>query len=195
MSADVFRELSTGKLGVMDADRSYANTPMSDILKEDHPFSVKAFVSHQIEDYAPALVHLADTWDDESVISFAAAHNMPAEIDAVLQYYKNSPKQETQFNRAMAGLDAMGIAALVQDVQWADYCATILDIGGGRGSLLAAILGSAPTITGVLMDLPPVINRTRRLWAEQHPQLAKRVAFVNGSFFDPDAVLFFIIIL
>jgi hypothetical protein len=166
----------------------YANTPMSDILREDHPFSVKAFVGHAIEDCAPALVRLADTWNDESTTPFAAAHNLPSTRDAVWQYYTNSPKQGTQFNRAMTGLDAMSLAALVQDVQWADYCTTILDIGGGRGSLLAAILEAAPSITGVLMDLPPVINQSRQLWAERHPQLADRVSFVGGSFFDADAV-------
>ena len=188
ISADVFREVSTGKPDIEDAERSYANTPMSDILREDHPFSVKAFVSSEIEDYAPALVHLAATWNDESTIPFAAAHNLPSTRDAVSQYYQNSPKQAMQLNRAKEGLDVMGIFALVHDVQWADYCTTILDIGGGRGSLLAAILNDAPAMTGVLMDLPPVISRTRRLWAEQHPQLADRVSFVNGSFFDPDAV-------
>jgi hypothetical protein len=188
ISADVFREVSNGKSGIHDAERSYASTPMSDILRDDHPFSVKPFLGHEFEDFAPALMQLIHSWKDDTVIPFAAAHGIPNTHDAIWQYYKSAPKQEIQFNRAMTGLDAMGVPALVQDVPWSSICSTVVDVGGGRGSLLAAILASSSTLTGVLMDLPSVIDQSQQLWAAQYSHLAGRISFVRGSFFDAGAV-------
>src|SRR5262249_12679636 len=60
---------------------------------------------------------------------------------------------------------------------------TVVDVGGGTGGLLAAILRAHPDVRGVLVDLPATVSRsTARLEAAG---VADRVTTVGRSFFDP----------
>jgi hypothetical protein len=59
---------------------------------------------------------------------------------------------------------------------------TIVDVGGGHGPLLAAVLSAAPDSRGVLYDLPSVVASARPLF-EKHC-VADRVRIAEGSFFD-----------
>ena len=59
---------------------------------------------------------------------------------------------------------------------------TIVDVGGGHGPLLAAILASAPASRGVLYDLPLVVANAPSLLRKQ--DVADRVRIAEGSFFD-----------
>jgi hypothetical protein len=58
----------------------------------------------------------------------------------------------------------------------------IVDVGGGRGELLAAILRAAPESRGVLFDLPPAVELARV--ELERSGLASRCEFVAGNFFD-----------
>ena len=59
---------------------------------------------------------------------------------------------------------------------------TIVDVGGGHGPLLAAILAAAPASRGVLYDLPSVVANAPSLLRKQ--DVADRVRIAEGSFFD-----------
>jgi predicted O-methyltransferase YrrM len=58
----------------------------------------------------------------------------------------------------------------------------IVDVAGGHGSLLAAILEAAPRARGVLVDLAHVTAVARRTLAERG--LAGRAEVVTGSMFE-----------
>src|SRR4051812_18069174 len=60
---------------------------------------------------------------------------------------------------------------------------TVVDVGGGTGSLLAAILCSRPTIHGTLVDLPSTVARASETF--QAAGVADRITAVEQSFFDP----------
>jgi hypothetical protein len=57
----------------------------------------------------------------------------------------------------------------------------VVDVGGGQGAFLAAILAASPETCGVLYDLPEVVGK-------QEPELAAKLGgrcrVVGGSFFD-----------
>jgi hypothetical protein len=57
---------------------------------------------------------------------------------------------------------------------------TIVDVGGGQGELLAAILAAAPNSRGILYDLPRVVASAPRMLSD----VADRVCLAEGSFFD-----------
>jgi hypothetical protein len=57
---------------------------------------------------------------------------------------------------------------------------SVVDIGGGFGALLTAVLQRNPDPRGVLFDLPHVIAQARTRF---DPALASRVEFVPGDFF------------
>jgi|SRR5262245_25733757 len=59
---------------------------------------------------------------------------------------------------------------------------TIVDVGGGQGWLLSAILRAVPAARGVLVDVPRVIETARALLAERG--VADGCKLVGGSFFE-----------
>jgi hypothetical protein len=64
-----------------------------------------------------------------------------------------------------------------------DSVHTVVDVGGGMGSLLAEILRARPTVRGTLVDLPPTVARSGEIF--QAAGVAERVTTVGQSFFDP----------
>ena len=60
---------------------------------------------------------------------------------------------------------------------------TVVDVGGGTGSLLAEILRARPAVRGTLVDLPPTVARSDEIF--QAAGVAERVTTVGQSFFDP----------
>jgi SAM-dependent methyltransferase len=59
----------------------------------------------------------------------------------------------------------------------------VVDVGGGTGALLAAILRARPTLRGTLVDLPATVARASATF--QAAGVTERVAAVAQSFFDP----------
>ncbi len=60
---------------------------------------------------------------------------------------------------------------------------TVVDVGGGTGALLAAILRARLTVRGTLVDLPRTVAQSGEMF--QAAGLASRVTAVGQSFFDP----------
>jgi hypothetical protein len=59
---------------------------------------------------------------------------------------------------------------------------TIMDVGGGRGALLAAILRANPAVSGVLVDLPSTVAGAGPIF--ESAGVADRCTVVGGSFFE-----------
>jgi len=60
---------------------------------------------------------------------------------------------------------------------------TVMDVGGGSGSLLAEILRAHPDIQGILVDFPKTVARAAQTF--QAAGVADRVQIIGQSFFDP----------
>jgi SAM-dependent methyltransferase len=60
---------------------------------------------------------------------------------------------------------------------------TVVDVGGGTGALLAALLRVHPAVRGTLVDLPPTVARSCEIF--QAAGVADRVTTVGQSFFRP----------
>ena len=78
------------------------------------------------------------------------------------------------FDRAMAGgkqLSAERLAAL----EWDDGT-VVVDVGGGNGALLVALLQSRPELRGIVLDLPETVR--------DEDALGPNIEFVEGSFFE-----------
>lgn len=73
---------------------------------------------------------------------------------------------------------APGVAALTT---W-DGASHVVDVGGGDGAALVAILGAHPHMTGTLVELAGPIGGAARRFADAG--LASRTTLVEGSFFD-----------
>jgi C-methyltransferase len=85
------------------------------------------------------------------------------------------------FNEAMTSVSELATASIVAGYDFRPY-PTIVDVGGGHGHLLAAILAATPTAHGVLYDLPQVVAGAPALL--QQRGVEERVRIEEGSFFD-----------
>jgi hypothetical protein len=60
---------------------------------------------------------------------------------------------------------------------------TVVDVGGGTGSLLAEVLRARPEVRGILVDLPSTVARSGEVFMAAG--VTERVTVVGQSFFDP----------
>jgi hypothetical protein len=73
------------------------------------------------------------------------------------EYLDTNPELAAVFNDAMTSMSAMSTDPVVAVFDFSGF-RRIVDVGGGHGSLLAAVLQSAPDAHGVLFDLPSVVE-------------------------------------
>ncbi|MGH3032494.1 MAG: methyltransferase, partial [Gaiellaceae bacterium] len=96
------------------------------------------------------------------------------------EYLTANPEARTRFNRFMEG----GKDTLAEALAGADWRGdeTVVDVGGGNGALVLALLERRPGLSGVVFDLPSVAAEAEeRIRAAG---LAARCRAVGGSFFE-----------
>jgi hypothetical protein len=90
----------------------------------------------------------------------------------IWDYYRDHPDEGAAFAGAMSGVAAT-IAGQVAERADVRECRRIVDVGGGHGTLLRALLATAPQAHGVVLDLPEVVRIA---------PAAERIEFVAGDF-------------
>ena len=60
---------------------------------------------------------------------------------------------------------------------------TVVDVGGGTGTLLAAVLKAQPHVRGTLVDLPRTVGRSGSVF--DAAGVSDRASVSGQSFFDP----------
>jgi O-methyltransferase/methyltransferase family protein len=89
-------------------------------------------------------------------------------------WLEEAPAERAAFDAAMAGgkdRPAERLAALA----WREG-EVVVDVGGGNGALLQALVGRRPELRGIVFDLPETVRDEAALGA--------RIEFVAGSFFE-----------
>jgi O-methyltransferase domain/Dimerisation domain len=162
-------------LGVFEetAPRQFGPTRLSDALRSDTPHSLRylalAFAGPAYRAWAEAAQSFRT-----GLPTFDHVFGTP-----FFDYLSEHPEDAENFDRAMAG-GARARAAAVADYDWGDV-ATVVDVGGGTGSLLASILDGNRELQGVVFDLPHVADKATA--AFEAAGLAGRARAVGGNFF------------
>src|SRR3954469_3243009 len=99
----------------------------------------------------------------------------------VWDYYAANPNQGVRFDAAMASITGRLAEAVVSSYDFSGFT-RVVDVGGGDGTLLAAILRSAPSVRGVLFDVPAVVGRAKP--ALESAGVLDRTELVGGDFRD-----------
>lgn len=156
----------------------FANTPVSDFFR-DQPGGLR---------------DAALFWGGEHLLKSAAelGHSVKTGESSFEHVYGESfwdrmrrrPEEYEMFNRALASLRSDEHQRIAEAYDWSGVD-TVVDVGGGAGSLLAAIIEANPDRHGVLVDLPEVLPDAERLLTERG--VLDRCELVGGSFFDPIA--------
>lgn len=76
------------------------------------------------------------------------------------------PEQERIFNAAMARRGAVQAAVLL-DSGTLDGVSSVVDVGGGRGAMLAELLEARPQLTGAVADRPSVAEEATSFLADR----------------------------
>lgn len=148
----VLRALSAVGVFAQTGPRSFANTPVSELLRRDRPDSLNAMarwinsptgweawgaLDHTVKTGEPATAHL---WGEDIFHYMASAR----------------PDDFAVFNDAMTSFSMWTASAVVESYDFAGL-EQLVDVGGGHGALLAHVLARHTSLTGVLFDLPDVV--------------------------------------
>jgi ubiquinone/menaquinone biosynthesis C-methylase UbiE len=99
----------------------------------------------------------------------------------MFEYLASNPGANDLFNDAMSSNTSRDADAVVGACEFGDD-ETIVDVAGGHGALLAAILAAAPEAGGVLFDLPHVLAGARETLRSRG--VADRCRLVEGDMFE-----------
>jgi hypothetical protein len=123
-----------------------------------------------------------DRWTDLlfSVQTGEPAFRKQAGADGPFGGIGADPELAALFDEAMADWTKHVAVAAVAAYDFARF-GTIVDVGGGNGTLLAGILGVTSGPRGIVFDLPHVVQRAQAYLAEMG--VADRCTAVGGDFF------------
>jgi hypothetical protein len=96
------------------------------------------------------------------------------------EYYAKHPEDGEHFSRAMSGLSGQATGPALASY---DFSAALklVDVGGAHGALLRGILDKYRQASGVLFDLPHVVEGSKK--EVERAGLAGRIEVVGGDFF------------
>jgi SAM-dependent methyltransferase len=167
ISRGVFRQRRDGR---------YELTPLAESLRSDAEVSVRGFAR-----FLGSPQHREHWSHFTDAVRTGRAVVPELRGKPMFEYLADEPEFAEIFNDAMTSGSEVAIAAVTGGFDFSRYD-TIVDVGGGHGRLLAAILEAAPRARGILFDLPQVVAGAPAVLAERHVQ--DRVEVVPGSFFD-----------
>ena len=166
MTIDICRQLDDG---------SYELTPTGALLRTDVANSLRSWTIYSGGS-------LWSVWGNllHSVMTGEAARTSATGSD-LFGHLEADPQAAATFYQAMVELTRLDAAAIVRAYNFSRM-KRVVDVGGGYGELLAAILMACSDTCGVLFDRPHAIENARPRM--QDASVADRCEFVVGDFFE-----------
>jgi len=171
----VLRVLVSVGIFTQDAQQRFALTPRAAWLRTNVPGSLRSMAVYCGAPW------IWQAWGQllEGVrtgqTAFDLVHGVP-----LFTYLEQHPEAAAVFNQYMVEMGDHRHAALAAAYDFAGMH-LVVDVGGGHGAALSAILQANPTLRGLLFDLPPVAAG-----AKEHlvaAGVADRCDTVGGDFF------------
>lgn len=176
----VLRHLAGIDVVTRDSFGTYELTPRGAVLREDHPSGLRALLD---EDRAIGRADLAFVQLLHSVRTGEAA--FPRQFGRDFWPDLAADAARTASYDAQMGRDVAAWApAVVAALDWSEF-GHVVDVGGGNGTLLAAILTAHPSLHGTVFDQPGTVAALATLRAAG---VGDRSDVVGGSFFDDGAI-------
>ncbi len=141
-----------------EGGRRFALTPVGESLRSDVPGSLRGWAAFVGRPY------FREAWSqlEHSIRTGENAFQYVHGTD-VWSYRAERPEESVIFDLAMEALTGASNRALLDAYDFSRF-GTVIDIGGGNGVLLAALLTEYPTMQGIVFDQPHVVaNSEARL--------------------------------
>jgi len=156
-------------------DRHFALTPPAELLRSDHPQSVRDTVVWMADPFhfniAAELLHFVRTGQP----TVEHVTGKPA-----FEYFASNRIEFDRFHLAMTNLSAIAVDAALEAYDFSPFD-TIVDVGGGHGFAICSILQKYPRMHGVLFDLKDIVPGADKRIHELG--LKERCRTVSGDFF------------
>lgn len=174
----ILRALASVGVFAETKNRRFKLTPLAATLRTDVPASMHGWALMINENWGwdswKELLHGAKTGE----MPFLKAHGIP-----IFEYFEKHPEDLQVFGESMTSLSRSENPTVPAAYKFSGI-RTLVDVGGGHGSLLATILKANPKLKGVLYDQPSVIARAEK---DQHVTakgIKERCRLESGNFFE-----------
>lgn len=163
---DAVVEVAPGRFALTESGRT---------LRRDDPSGTHALVQLINE---PAFTRAWARLEDQlrtGEIAFDSANGMP-----LFAQLASDPELSALFNKAMGSWTVRSTAPLAERGRFGRF-GKVVDVGGGDGSLLAAVLAAHPSLRGIVFDTPEGADRASSTL--ETAGVADRCAVETGDFF------------
>ncbi len=171
----VLRALASAGIFEETANRRFRNTPASDLLRKSNPHGLY-WMARWISEPGHLRVY-ADIMYSMKTGKPAFDHTMGKPC---FEYFPTDAPLNELFNNAMRSFSEMVVAAALKAYDFSGIN-VLVDVAGGLGGVLTAVLKQYPNMRGILMDLDHVIASAKP--SIEAMGLADRCQTVAGDFF------------
>jgi hypothetical protein len=163
-------------IGIFAEDTSgrFLHTPLSETLRSDYPQSIRNWAVYWGEPW------IWRPWGDlyESVLTGSPGFDHVYST-SFFGYLATHPDDAATFDAAMSSTSVKAGTDILAAYDFSRF-ERVVDVGGGQGALLQAILVANPKLRGVLADLPAVVAGATAL---RTAAIAERCEIVGVDFF------------
>jgi hypothetical protein len=167
-SVGIFTENSQGQFGP---------TTLSDVLTADSPVSVKVIAQEAGGLWLKLWTALAEairTGEPQSRLIVGMEW---------WDYLKAHPKEMETFGEAMKSNSLNSMRGVLEKCDFSSV-GKLVDVGGGFGHLVVALLEKYPNMRGVLLDMPDLIPLAQAHFPVSDPRIAGRLDYVGADMFE-----------
>ena len=148
---------SAGVFARVDGDL-FTLTPLSDCLRTGVAGSLRPWAVLNGRRLYPTWAHL-----DHSIATGDTAFDHLHGI-SVWEYLERDPEEGRVFHDAMAANITHVAGSVVNSYDFSRF-GTLVDVGGGKGALIQAVLTANPELLGILFDVPAAIREAAASFA------------------------------
>ena len=164
-----------------DGSRGFVLTDKGDLLRSDHPESLKPMARLEEGPQHYALwKHLPAMVKDGRQNAFVREFGRMA-----FEYALDNRDYAERFKQAMTSYSAVQSSLVLEALRDYDFSGirTFCDVAGGYGHLMCALLLANPGLGGIVLDLSEVVGDADELWATKLG-LQQRCRYVAGDMFE-----------
>jgi hypothetical protein len=174
----VLRHLANAGLLKRDKSGLYSLTVRGEALRSDHPAGMRAVLDIE------GAIGRADLSFVQLLHSVRTGEPaFPAQFGRLFwDDLSADPIRSASYDAQMGSDVAADAPDIVSAYDWGSL-GHVVDVGGGNGALLIAMLREHPTLRGTVFDLPDTAETARKTLTAAG--LADRSDVARGSFFDP----------
>jgi hypothetical protein len=166
-SLGIFKEISHNQ---------FENTSLSEAFRTNVPGSMKDFLIFYPDDgFLLAWTKLLD------VVKTGKPSFKDANGCEQWEYFQKHRESAERFNKGISARTSQVISALLNSYDFSQF-KTLIDVGGGLGTILAPILNKFPQLHGCLFEQSSVIEEAKSFLEAQG--VISRCNLISGDFFE-----------